>query len=750
MRLRYLFIAVLSLVMVVRPQAQQRSDDVDIERIRRATVFITQAGGDSLTTYCVGTGTLVRYDGLILTNAHHVVQSEACPGDELIISMSVNPNEPPVPKYRADIAQVNEGLDLALLRITREEDGRVLEPDALPILPFVDIANVSDLELDDTITMVGYPSLGNDSVSSIVGTVTAFIAEPSGGEKSWIKTRTIAPVPGTMSGGGAYNQQGQLIGIPTSAPIRSDDGLCRTLEDSNRDGFINRSDVCIPIGDFISVLRPADFARPLVRSASLNLQVETLSVQPFRSALDDVPTVERLYFASSVNNGLPTRVIGSAPVGTTSLYAFFDYQNFTPDTVYEVRVNINGNPIQTFSLPPVRWSGPSNGLWYIGSSGQPFPNGTYEFRLFVDGIAQASRTIDIGGQPTNDPTFSNVVFGFIDENSNLSGESYVLPISDVVSARFIYSNLQPNTPWSAVWYWNDQVISRTDDVWEAIDGTNGLRDDVSIRPTDGLRPGRYRVDFGIGPPDAPSLVATGDFVVAGEAEGALPNVFDNIEFFRADSPTARPAENPATAYPDGANTLYARFDWNNIAPGTFWTMQWLVDDTIFYESTNPWNASDSGDDFTVRLTAPNGLPDGTYTLRFLINSILLEAAEVSIGIGQLEIDQLARVGDIQLRGQIVDGDTLGGIEGATFVLITEDFSIADFVWDQEQIYALAITDSNGNFEIDRPLEFDSPYSVYILAEGYLPITQDGFTITPELLEEFGGSPVDMYIPLTRG
>jgi len=148
--------------------------------------------------------------------------------------------------------------------------------------------------------------------------------------------------------------------------------------------------------------------------------------------------------------------------------------------------------------------------------------------------------------------------------------------------------------------------------------------------------------------------------------------------------------------------------------------------------------------------APNGLPDGTYTLRFLINSILLEAAEVSIGIGQLEIDQLARVGDIQLRGQIVDGDTLGGIEGATFVLITEDFSIADFVWDQEQIYALAITDSNGNFEIDRPLEFDSPYSVYILAEGYLPITQDGFTITPELLEEFGGSPVDMYIPLTRG
>jgi hypothetical protein len=75
--------------------------------------------------------------------------------------------------------------------------------------------------------------------------------------------------------------------------------------------------------------------------------------------------------------------------------------------------------------------------------------------------------------------------------------------------------------------------------------------------------------------------------------------------------------------------------------------------------------------------------------------------------------------------------------------------VADFTWQQEQIYALAVSDLNGNFEVDRPLEFDSLYSVYILSEGYLPITADGFSITPESLAESGGSPLEMTIPLTK-
>lgn len=752
MTTRYLLvITVIALLLTSLGVAQQSEEsNLDLERIQRATVFIIQAGGDDLSTYCVGSGTIVRYDGLILTNAHTVVTSDTCPGTEIIVAVTTDPNQPPVPKYRADIVQVDEGLDLALLRITREEDGRAIEEGALPVLPFVELADSNTVQLDETITVVGYPSFGNDSIASIVGTVTGFIAEPSGGDKSWFKTTTVDPIPGIVSGGGAYNQQGQLIGVPTTAPVRrrEDVGTCQILEDTNNDGFINRNDACVPTGESISVLRPSAFARPLIRSASLELDVEQITVPRFQQAQAESETITRMYFATAITNDLPTRVVSSAPTGTTSLYLFFDYRNFTSETVYEIRVNINGSPSQTFSLPPVRWSGAGSGLWYVGSSGQPYPNGDYEFRLFVNGIAEASRSIRVGGVPETAPSFSNVAFGFLSDNNNLRGESYILPRTDIVSARFIYSDMEAGTPWSAVWYYNGVVLTRTDGIWDAaVDGENGLYNDLSIQPEGGLPPGNYRVDLGIG--ENARLVATGDFVVAGTQSGVRPRVFSNIEFYRAASPTDPPSETPADSYPDGANTIYARFDWENIASGTLWTMQWTVDDNVFYEVTSPWNAPSDGEDFTVRLTAPQGLPDATYELNLLINGILLQSEQVNIGIGQLEIDELARPGAIQLRGQIVDGATKKGIEGATFVLIKEDFSIADFVWDQEQIYALAVTDRKGNFEIDRSLEIGSPYSVYILAEGYLPITRDGFTFSPEILEEIGGSPVDMYVPMLK-
>jgi len=83
------------------------------------------------------------------------------------------------------------------------------------------------------------------------------------------------------------------------------------------------------------------------------------------------------------------------------------------------------------------------------------------------------------------------------------------------------------------------------------------------------------------------------------------------------------------------------------------------------------------------------------------------------------------------------------------VLLSEEFSVEDFVWNQDQIYALAVTDRNGRFQIDRPLalsigEDTVAYSVIIVAEGYLPITRDGLTVTPET-----DNPLDLEIQLTR-
>jgi hypothetical protein len=740
-RLKLFLVAIFTSIMVLPVLLQaQNTVTLDLERIQRATVYVIQAYSDTLTIACVGSGTIVRYDGLILTNAHNTVKSNRCGGDVLIIAMSLNIGEPPVPRYRAEIVQSDAGLDLALLRITRQLDGRLIDPARLPVLPFVELANSSDVALDETITLAGYPDTGNAPVLLAPGSILGFIDEPGGDDRAWFKITASVPLPGVISGGGAYNQRGQLVGVPTAALLNFESGgECRLLEDVNADGFINRNDVCVPIGDFISVLRPSNYARPLLRSASLSLNIDTLTSPGFQVAPVGEPAFSRLFFAPTVIDGLPSTVIGSAPLGTDSLFLFFDYVNMTPETVYELRVTVDGVPVQTFDLPPVRWSGGERGLWYIGAAGVSYPNGVYEFRLYINGIAAASHSIVVGGATQTIPSLSNPAFGILDERGNLQGNGYVLPAGPIATARFIYQNMQPGIPWTVIWSYNGLQIARTDDVWREADGANGAYP-VSLRPPEGLVPGTYRVDLYLNA----LLTATGDFVVAGTQAAALPQVFTNIEFIRADDPLELPNTTPANTFPDGANTLYARFDWERMTPGTPWTMRWRVDNEIFYEETRPWSSPENGVDFTTRLTAPGGLPDGTYTLELLINGILLETEQVSIGIGQLAINRLAQAGGVQLQGRIIDAETGKGLEGISFILISEEFSVREFVWNQDQIYALAITDRDGNFEIDRALQIGAPYSALIAAQGYLPVAADGLEIA-----EDAASPIELIIPLTR-
>lgn len=741
------------LLLSFSPVGAQQST-FDLERIERATVFVMQADntGDNLFVTCVASGTVVSRDGLILTNAHNTVTSQSCPGETLVIAMSTQLGEPPVPKFRANITQVDPGLDIALLRITHALDGRLVDPESLS-LPFVELADSSTVRLDDTITISGYPGIGDEAVEIVRGTVNGFVAEPTNTDVSsyaWLKTGAV--IAGTMSGGGAYNQNGELIGIPTTAPTtaQSPNATCLYIQDTNNDGLVNNGDNCIAIGGFINSIRPSNFARPLVRAASLGLSVETVTTPPTQPRPNGEPGFKRLFFSPSVNEaGMPTTVISSLPSGSTSLYLFFDYENMTSETVYELRVTTNGQPNPDFSLAPVRWSGGESGLWYIGSNNRPWPNGSYEFILFANGVASPGSTarLLIGEVPTTSPTFSDIAFGVLDLRNNLLGNGFVLPGGgNIASARFIFRNLQNNINWTTIWYLNGTEIpnSRQTNAW--VDGTEGTAT-TNVRSDTGLPPGRYRLELYI----EDRLSATSDFTIAGAQQGAFPEVFTDLHFTTA-STNAEAATAPATGNVSSQiNNLYGVFDWQQISTGTLWTIRWLVDDEIFYEQTTPWVAGSSGENFLVRLNGTSNIPDGTYQLELLLNNVLLATTETRVGIGQLPIDRFAEASGVQMRGTILDARTGEGIPGVTFVLISKDFSVNEFTtaWDQNQVYSLAVTDSQGYFEIDRPLEIsteDNPvfYSALIATEGYLPLSADGLEVTAET-----PNPLDMTIYLTK-
>lgn len=219
-----------------------------------------------LTVGWTGSGTILSPDGLILTNAHVVLPDRYFPVDELIVAMTVGQDQLPEPTYFAEVLQADAALDLAVIRITHDYDGNEVDSASLN-LPYVTLGNSDELNLGDRLTIMGYPGIGGDTVTLTSGEVSGFTSQPEWGIRAFIKTS--ATIAGGNSGGMAADAAGNLIGVPTQLGYGGDDQYvdCRVLVDTNRDGFVDEFDSCVPTGGFINALRPVALAMPLIEAA---------------------------------------------------------------------------------------------------------------------------------------------------------------------------------------------------------------------------------------------------------------------------------------------------------------------------------------------------------------------------------------------------------------------------------------------------------------------------------------------------
>ncbi|MDD2521663.1 MAG: serine protease [Anaerolineaceae bacterium] len=214
-----------------------------------------------------GSGTIISSDGLILTNAHVVLSDRFYQVKNLVVSLTVAEDAPPVPTYRASIVQADEALDIAVIKPYQDLNGNALNYSLLN-LPFVPLGDSDELSLGATINILGYPGIGGDTITLTRGEVSGFTSEAVYGNRAFIKTSgTIA---GGNSGGLAVNERGELIGVPTAVGSGDlGDAIvdCRALMDTNRDGYIDDNDTCVPTGGFINALRPINLAMDLIRAA---------------------------------------------------------------------------------------------------------------------------------------------------------------------------------------------------------------------------------------------------------------------------------------------------------------------------------------------------------------------------------------------------------------------------------------------------------------------------------------------------
>lgn len=164
----------------------------------------------------MGSGTIVSKLGFILTNEHVISDDGTNCNDFIVILTSESGEKDPVPSYVAEIVEQNVTLDIAILEITGTYDGSPL-PKSFRNMCVGDSNSVSQ---GDNLLIWGYPDVrwvnfdtpGRIDVSQ--GFVSGFDAEKGLSEKAWISLSST--ISSGNSGGGAYNELGQLVGVTTA------------------------------------------------------------------------------------------------------------------------------------------------------------------------------------------------------------------------------------------------------------------------------------------------------------------------------------------------------------------------------------------------------------------------------------------------------------------------------------------------------------------------------------------------------
>ncbi|MDY7080290.1 MAG: trypsin-like peptidase domain-containing protein [Chloroflexota bacterium] len=707
-----------------KPQAQPVDDDRQtLQNLLRSTVqiFALVESGGRLQTVWTGSGSILSPDGLILTNAH--VASDPDPAykpDTLGVAITVRSDELPDLRYLAEVRAIDHQLDLAVIQIVSDLDGRPVDAEQMN-LSYVPLGDSDLLDLGDLIRVLGYPGIGGETITFTEGAVSGFTRERGVEGRAWIKTD--ATIAGGNSGGLAANAAGQIVGVPTEVGYGGAERFadCRYLADTNNDGAVDQNDNCIPVGGFINALRPVNLAKSFIEAARTGIAPKKPEPGPKAPPSGEARFVNMVFSPGVTDNDQPTQIVTQLPSGASDIYAFWDYSGMADGMTWEARWYHDGEFEEDASQPPQPWQGGERGNWWVSiynTSG--LADGTYRVELYAGGEMLAEGSISVGGTVTG-PVFTNLIFSEgVTADDQPTNPSYLLPsgITEVY-AFFDYESMSDGLTWSRIWYYEGEQVASGSDSWDWGDSGSAW---VSISAEGPLDPGMYRLELFV----EGTLVAASNFTVAGtRAQEAI----GPITFASGVDAQGNPV-NPGTAFATGLEELYFFCDYAGMQDGMNFDEKWILDDEELVTFNWVWEQGANGTlhDY-IHLTAGGPLPDGEYTLELYVEDQLVQQGTAVVGTGTgAPPPPPPPTEGLYIQGYVLDADTGQGIPGALYVVLNPGITVDGWDGSEEQIYTGMETDANGYFELPDPLERNESYSIIVWAEGYRAVTGDNLLV----------------------
>ncbi|MCA9261584.1 MAG: trypsin-like peptidase domain-containing protein, partial [Planctomycetales bacterium] len=194
--------------------------------------------------------------------------------------------------------------------------------------------------------------------------------------------------------------------------------------------------------------------------------------------------------------------------------------------------------------------------------------------------------------------------------------------------------------------------------------------------------------------------------------------FSELLFSTRVTDDGRPVH-PADHIPEGNDTVYATFEFENMRDGMPWSVVWMSNGKQIIEQQDDWHDGPHGRK-AVKINNRKGLPAGEYHLVLGIEGSVALEGKVLVG---NPIDET----DSEISGTVIDGSSGRPIADAMVLVLRPDASLQRFLdaQDQSLVFTSAHTDANGSFTFAKQLPKGQAYSLVAAARGYAPLAVEG-------------------------